>query len=302
MMQRFIVLVFCLSLSDAAFAAVTLQELQQQISQKQYAVAAKTGEQLLRQKPGSTRARFLTAYAYQMNAQKDKAIALYRGLIDVNPALPEPRNNLAMIYLEQGDYDRASQLLVEAINTHPSYATAYANLSQVYKGIASEAYRRAISESSEPAKYAHNIKLTAITNLESINQDLVDDDSRSQPSAINFANQETLLLERVKLWAKAWSEKDFEAYTGFYSSQHRAKLDTHAQWVAQRRQRIMRPGSISVEVSDIQIKWRSENRAVIDFRQAFDSPRYSDRVIKRLAFSRIGSQWKITEERVLSVL
>ena len=47
-----------------------------------------------------------------------------------------------------------------------SYAIAYANLSQVYKGIASEAYRRAISQSSEPAKYTHDIELTAITCLD----------------------------------------------------------------------------------------------------------------------------------------
>ncbi|TNF91100.1 MAG: tetratricopeptide repeat protein [Gammaproteobacteria bacterium] len=45
--------------------------------------------------------------------QKHRAIALYRALIDDNPALPEPRKNLAMIYLDEGDYDRASQLLVE---------------------------------------------------------------------------------------------------------------------------------------------------------------------------------------------
>ena len=42
---------------------------------------------------------------------------LYQDLIEDNPDLPEPRNNLAMIYLAQGDYDRASQLLVEALNT-----------------------------------------------------------------------------------------------------------------------------------------------------------------------------------------
>ena len=102
--------------------------------------------------------------------------------------------------------------------------------------------------------------------------------------------------------SSAWSNKDFAAYTGFYSSRHRAQFKTHEQWVAHRRNRILRPGEISVLVSDIQIKWRSDNRAVIDFKQAFKSPRYSDRVLKRLEFERLGSQWKITEERVLSVL
>lgn len=302
MTSRFIAILVCLLVTESALAAISVKELQQLIAQQDYAAAAKNGEQLLRQNGNHTRTRFLTAYAYQMNTQTDKAIALYQALIDENPALPEPRNNLAMIYLEKGDYDRASRLLVEAINTHPSYATAYENLSQIYKGIASEAYRRAVSESSAPAKYTHNIQLSAITRLDSVDQGLVADDDDATPTAITFANQETLLIERVKLWAQAWSNKDFDAYTGFYSRQHRAKFDSHDKWVAHRRSRILRPGEISVEVSNIQVKWRSDNRAIIDFRQAFRSPGYRDRVIKRLAFNRVGSEWKITEERVLSVL
>ena len=113
---------------------------------------------------------------------------------------------------------------------------------------------------------------------------------------------ETLLIDRLRSWAQAWSQQDFAAYTDVYSAEYRARFESHAQWLAQRRQRIMRAGAISIEVSDIQISWRGKDRAVIDFEQAFDSARYSDRVVKRLRFSRIDSQWKITDERVLSVL
>jgi len=276
--------------------------MQQLITQKRFVDAASTGEQLLEQNPSHSQTRFLTAYAYQMSAQTEQAIRLYQSLIEDNPQLPEPRNNLAMIYLGQGDYDRASQLLVEALNTHSSYAIAYDNLSQVYKGIASEAYRRAVSESSEPSRYTHKIELTAITELEMAPAQLPETERAPKPTLVNFANQETRLIESVKSWAQAWSDKDFIAYTGFYTPQYRAKFESHQQWLEQRRNRITRPGTINVEVSDIEIKWRSEKRAVIDFKQAFDSPRYSDRVKKRLGFNLIDSEWKITEERVLSVL
>ena len=301
-MYRFLAIFFCLLVVSAASAATSTAQLQQLIAQHRFADAARDGEQLLRQDPKHAETRFLTAYAYQMNAKTDKAVSLYQGLINDHPELPEPRNNLAMIYLAQGDYDRASQLLVEAINTHRSYAVAYANLSQVYKGIASEAYRRAVSESSEPAKYTHNIELTAITELE-IDEPIVLAAATPNPQTlVNAANQQTLLIERVKNWAQAWSGKDFTGYTAFYSSQYRAKFNSHDQWLKHRRQRIMRPGSIRIEVSDIQIKWRSDNRAIIDFTQAFTSARYSDRVVKRLGFNRVDTGWKITEERVLSVL
>jgi len=121
-MQRFAAIILGLLVNGTALAVASVPQMQQLITQKRFVDAASTGEQLLQQNPSHSQARFLTAYAYQMSAQTEQAIRLYQGLIEENPKLPEPRNNLAMIYLAQGDYDRASQLLVEALNTHSSYA------------------------------------------------------------------------------------------------------------------------------------------------------------------------------------
>ena len=289
----------CLVLARATASG---QELQQLIDQGKFSAAASHGETLLVDHPGLTQTTFLTAYAHQNSGQEDRAIELYEKLIADNPDLPEPRNNLAMIYLSRGDYDASSQLLVEAINTHPSYATAYENLNRIYKGIASEAYRRAVNESSEPAKYAHNIELAAITRLDSPDTNLVDTLPEEEPSLIETANQETLLIEQVKNWASAWSDKNFADYTEFYAQDYRGSFPSHSAWIDYRRKRIVRSEEISVEVDNIQIKWLSDARAIVDFKQAFDSPGFSDRVSKRLVFSRFGSQWKITQEQVLSVL
>jgi tetratricopeptide (TPR) repeat protein len=330
-MKHTLIVLCCLLVSGMAFAADSMQQL---IVQKQYAKAAQTGEQILRQTrndetPNHANTRFLTAYAHQMTGETDKAIKMYQALIRDNPEMPEPRNNLAMIYLEKGDYDQASQLLVSAINTNISYATAYANLSRIYKGIASEAYRRAISQSDEPAKYTHDIELTAITWLD--DQDTATATqiaslpttkatstdpvvkkpaakiatvavSKPTPTLVNAANQDTLLIEKVRNWAKAWSNKDFASYTASYGSGYRGRFPTHTRWVNHRRGRILRPGNIEVKVTDFTVKQRGADRATVDFTQAFSSPRYSDRVVKRLEFNRVGSQWKIASERVLSVL
>ena len=91
-------------------------------------------------------------------------------------------------------------------------------------------------------------------------------------------------------------------YINYYSADHKPNFESHRSWVEYRKHRIMRPGYIKVSVSDIKIRAQSKNRAIIDFNQVFDSPNYSDRVVKRLDFTRIGSQWKISHERVLSVL
>jgi len=299
--------------------------MQQLIVQKQYAKAIQSGEQTLRQTPQDANTRFLAAYAYQMTGKTDQAIKMYEDLIRDEPQLPEPRNNLAMIFLAQGDYDRASQLLVSAINTRINYAIAYNNLSQVYKGIASEAYRRAISESSEPAKYTHDIELTAITRLDHSSAESqtqiaslptsepvlpkatateapVAEVASAIPSLVNIANLDTLMIEKVMSWAKTWSSKDFDNYKASYAPDYRDKFKTHEQWVQYRRGRILRPGDIKVDVSNFSIKQRNSTTVTVDFTQAFSSPNYSDRVVKRLYFERFGNQWKIAKERVLSVL
>jgi hypothetical protein len=279
-----------------------MQDLQLLVDQNLFAAAAVTGEKLLKQNPEDTRIMFSTAYAHQMSDQPDRAISIYQQIINNNPSLPEPRNNLAMIYLAQGDYNLASKLLVRAINTHPSYATAYENLSRIYKGIASEAYRRAVSESNEPVKQSYNIELSAITSLALVEQDPPPKPKDTEMTTVNVANLETYLIEQVKHWATAWSNKDFSAYSNFYSTQHMPNFKTHDAWLDYRRKRIVRPGFIKVDISNIRVRAQTKNRAIIDFRQYFDSPNYSDKVVKRLAFNRVGSQWKIIEEVVLSVL
>ncbi len=301
-MRHILAIALSLTIFSGTATAASLAPLQNALEAGRYAEAIELGETLLGDNPGHVETRFLIAFAQQMAGNTDLAAALYRDLINEYPELPEPRNNLAMILLAAGDFDRASALLVDALNTHPSYATAYANLSAIYKGIASEAYRRAVSESSEPARYTHNIELMALARLDSLPDEPLVEPVEETQSAINFANQETRLIEQVTGWAKAWSEQDITTYASFYADSYRGDFRSHEAWLEHRRERIARPGDIRVQVSDIQIRWRSDVRAIVDFKQAFDSPTYSDRVVKRLAFNRVGSEWKITEERVLSLL
>jgi len=296
-MHRFLYITIFILSTGPIFAASSIQNLQHLIDQKLYDQAARSGEKLLQKHAGDPDIEFLTAYAYQMNQQSGKAAKYYQELIRQYPELPEPRNNLAMIYLSDGDYDSASELLVNAINTHRSYATAYANLSNIYTGIASEAYRRAVSESNESDSYANNIELTALTRLTPVKARATAESGLTEKSATGLT-----LVNQIIGWAKAWSEKDLDAYLGYYSNEHKLDYPTHWAWVEHRKKRILRPGFIRIEVSNFRIRAQSANRATIDFEQSFNSLGYSDRVIKRLRLNRINSKWKITDEMVLSVL
>ena len=301
-MVRFGVLFFFALCYGSIYAASSIDDLKQLVEQEKFVQAAETGEELLLRHPGHARIQFLTAYAYQQNQQNWKAAHHYNNLILQHPQLPEPRNNLAMIYIADGDYDKASQLLIDAINTQNSYAVAYQNLNRIYASMASEAYQQALNETTGSATQKPAIELIALAELESGESITGAASSSPQNTLVDIANFETLLLEQVINWAKAWSKKDVDAYIDHYSTEFKPKFASHIEWADHRRARINEPAFIKIGVSNLQIRTQSENRAIIEFEQSYDSPNYTDRVIKRLALNRIGSKWKITDEKVISIL
>ena len=98
----------------------------------------------LASKPKDAQARFLKGLILTEQGKIADAIKTFAALTDDYPELPEPYNNLAVLYAGQGQYDKAKQLLERAINTHPSYATAHENLGDIYAKMASQAYDRAL--------------------------------------------------------------------------------------------------------------------------------------------------------------
>ena len=304
-MKMPVIIIFLLFYAGASSASITpVKDLQGLLADKKYSLAIKTGERLLLQYPQWPDVRFLTAYAYQMNQQPQKAAVIYQSLISSHPELPEPRNNLAIIYQARGDHDMASQLLVEAMQTHKSYAMAYQNLSRLYTGIAGEAYRRALSESGKASPY--KIELTALNRIERIASPpaavMTTVAKPVEPISPSLTDVRSTLKVQIKAWAQAWSRQDFDAYISFYATTYRADFKTHAAWVNHRRQRVMQPEFITVGLSDIEIRLQDNALATVQFTQRFDSPDYSDQVIKKLRFQIIATQWKIIEESVLAEL
>jgi ketosteroid isomerase-like protein len=60
------------------------------------------------------------------------------------PHMPEPYNNLAVLYAADGQERKAAEALEQAIRTNPSYSTAHENLGDLYARMASEAYSKAL--------------------------------------------------------------------------------------------------------------------------------------------------------------
>ena len=101
-------------------------------------------DQFLKAQPRDPQGRFLKGLLLTEQHRTEDAIKVFTGLTEDYPELPEPYNNLAVLYASQGNYDKAKSALELAIHTHPSYATAHENLGDIYAQLASRAYDRAL--------------------------------------------------------------------------------------------------------------------------------------------------------------
>jgi tetratricopeptide (TPR) repeat protein len=109
-------------------------------------------------KPRDPQMRFLKGVIQRDSGKTADAIATFTRLTEDFPELPEPYNNLAVLYAGQSQFDKARTALEMAIRTNPSYATAHENLGDVYAKLASQAYNKALqldaSNAGVPPKLA----------------------------------------------------------------------------------------------------------------------------------------------------
>jgi len=128
----------------AAAQVNALEEANKLFKQGQFERALERVESHLKTNPRDARGRFLKGLIYAEQRKPDDAIKVFTELTQEYPELPEPYNNLAVLYASQGQYEKARSALEMAIRTHPSYATAHENLGDIYAKMASQAYDKAL--------------------------------------------------------------------------------------------------------------------------------------------------------------
>jgi tetratricopeptide (TPR) repeat protein len=138
----FIGLVLSASVSFAN--AQTLPDIQRLMKQNQLPQALEKVDIYISSKPKDAQGRFLKGLILTDMARTTDAIAILTRLTEDFPELPEPYNNLAVLYAQQKQYDKARTALEMAIRTHPSYSIAHENLGDVYAKLASQAYDKAL--------------------------------------------------------------------------------------------------------------------------------------------------------------
>lgn len=316
--------------------ATVSEDAQALLNQGQFAEALKRLDQHLAQNPQDAEARFMRGLALVRLNRSDEAIKVFADLTRDYPQLPEPYNNLAVLYAQQGDYEKARDALEAALATHPSYATAHENLGDIYAALAGAAYNRALML-DQSNKIVRN-KLNLIGQLDSTPTDPVTTVSappprpaapapapaapvalapvKPAPAPAAVAAAPTpppapapaatapaadpageAVLNAVYAWSKAWSQKDLAAYFGAYADDFTPEGGlTRQAWEAQRRDRISRPKRIKVAASNPQVAPSENGRVRVSFVQEYESDSFSDQVNKALELKFVGGAWKITRE------
>lgn len=292
-----------LVLAAPAYAASpSVDEAQVLINKGQFEQALARLDSHLRSAPQDAEARFTRGLVLVRLNRNDDAAKAFAELTRDYPQLPEPYNNLAVIYAQQGEYDKARDALEAALATHPSYPVAHENLGDIYAALAAAAYNRALSLDQDNASV--KAKLTLINQLESLADSGATIAARTAPAEPAAASAAAAVKvnpdsigQIVQGWAAAWSAKDVEKYLGFYAPEFAPEGGTSRQaWEAQRRARISKPKEIRVAVSELRVEPVNGERVLVTFQQEYSSDVLSNRSTKVLELTQVGGQWRIRRE------
>jgi ketosteroid isomerase-like protein/thioredoxin-like negative regulator of GroEL len=157
---RSISLCVALSLGTSVVLADELGEVQALLAKGKAAEALKKVEQLQAAKPNDPDLQLQRGIALTQLNRNTEAIASFQKLIETHPELPGAYNNLAVLYGNQGNYEKAREALELALRTNPGYSTAFRNLGDVYARMAGQAHKKALALDTSGPPQA--LKLAAV--------------------------------------------------------------------------------------------------------------------------------------------
>jgi len=134
-----------------------LEEVKKLIAAGRSKQALAFADEQLVKNPRNAQMRFVRGVILSDMNDNDAARAAFQQLTEDFPELPEPYNNLAVLYAAAGELDRARAALELALLARPDYATAHENMGDVYLQMAADAYQRA--STLQPGNRAVSSKL-----------------------------------------------------------------------------------------------------------------------------------------------
>jgi tetratricopeptide (TPR) repeat protein len=328
-LRRGLVSLCLCALSNAGSAlADDLQDANKFLRAGQHPQALASANKALAAKPRDPQARFLKAVILTEQGNAKEAIEIFTRLTQDFPELPEPYNNLAVIYAGQGQYEKARMALEQSIRTHPSYATAHENLGDVYAKLASQAYDKALQLDKSntgaqnklslvreiargpgpvaaaapgvPAKPVAAAKPPVVVAQQAEKAAAAPEKPAAVPEKpAPAANAGAEVLKAVNAWAQAWSKRDVDAYLSHYAKDFKTPNgESRADWEKGRRSRIGGAKVITVGITSPKVTMNGPAQATVTFRQAYRSDSFKATGNKTLVLVKSpDGRWQIQQEK-----
>jgi ketosteroid isomerase-like protein len=329
-----VLLTVLFSLLGTAAHADDYSDVAQLAREGKFSEAISRADRFLSNRPRDAQMRLLKGVAQRDSGKTADAIATFVRLSEEFPDLPEPYNNLGVIYADQNQIDKARAAFEAALRTHPSYAIAHENLGDLYAKLSSTAYSKALQ--IEGVSAAVTPKLTLSRQLAGPGQVKIvtvaptvasaiaaapsappappapptpaararDPVAQAKPEPVpppaKAASDEAAREAEaaVRSWVAAWSSKDLKAYFNAYSRDFDpAGGASRSAWEAERRARIEGKSKISVRLEGLQVVVNG-NKATAKFRQDYRANGIAISSRKTLELVKRGDSWKITREAV----
>lgn len=291
-------------------------------------------DQYLAGKPRDPQMRFIKGVIQTEAGKPADAISTFTKITQDYPELPEPYNNLAVLYAGQNQFDKARAALEMAIRTNPSYATAHENLGDVYAKLASQAYSKALQLDGGNAGVQPKLALIrTLFSAEPKGQKPAASNAASGPVTTTLppaaparpavvvpvappvpppvaptttpatapTTAPVSVLEKeveaaVRAWASAWAAKDMAAYLAAYGKDFDTPGNqTRKAWEEERRSRIVGKSRISVKLSNLSVAVKG-SKATAKFKQDYSADTLNVSSRKTLDMAKAGERWLIVRE------
>lgn len=308
-------------------------EISQLLKAGKPAEALAKADQRLAATPRDPQLRFLRGVAQADAGKQNDAIVTFTKLTEEFPELPEPYNNLAVIYASQNQLDKSRAALEMAIRTNPSYATAHENLGDIYAKLASQAYSKALQLDGANANSVKP-KLALIRDLftaeatprgpRPVAASAPAPVATAKPAAPapaptaaptpapqaapatpaptpakapdSEADAEKAVTTAIQAWASAWAAKDMKTYLAAYGKEFTPPgRQSRAAWENERESRIVGKKRISVKLSNIQVTVDG-HKATARFNQAYSADTLNVSSRKTLELLHSQGRWTIVRE------
>ena len=307
-------------------------DVSQLVRSGKLADALTKADQYLAAKPRDPQMRFLKGVIQRDSGKTADAIATFSRLTEDYPELPEPYNNLAVLYAGQSQFDKARTALEMAIRTNPSYSTAHENLGDVYAKLASQAYSKALQLDNENQAVAPKLALirelfspqsgkpgkppvatpVAAKPTATVPALAVAPSATTAPTTVavtpptaasakpaegsGAAYQE--VESTVKAWAAAWASKDVKSYLALYGKEFNPPGNLNrGAWEQERRLKISSKSKIEVKIEGLSIDVTGD-KATAKFRQDYKAGSLAVASRKTLELVKHVDRWQIVKETV----